>query len=120
MFLNNPVYQKRYDEIPQSKIEYDLQMYYPSVFLQLSYHKYFPICSPPAPLHITFRLYATFQPAHKANRRFAAGWNVGEGGVGRSVATDLADPNPGAALRRRSAYRPVMCRLFHRFRDGSP
>jgi hypothetical protein len=27
---------------------------------------------------ITFWLYATFQPAHKATRRVAAGWNVPE------------------------------------------
>jgi hypothetical protein len=31
---------------------------------------------------ITFRLYMTFQPAYKALRSNAAGWNVGEGGVG--------------------------------------
>jgi hypothetical protein len=33
-------------------------------------------------LRITFRLFATFQPAYKAMRSIAAGWNVGEGGVG--------------------------------------
>jgi hypothetical protein len=26
--------------------------------------------------------YATFQPAHRAMRSIAAGWNVGDGGVG--------------------------------------
>jgi hypothetical protein len=30
-----------------------------------------------------------FQPAYKALRSNAAGWNVGEGGVGRSEAIDL-------------------------------
>jgi hypothetical protein len=34
-------------------------------------------------------LYATFQPAYKATRRVAAGWNVGEGAVGG--AADLGD-----------------------------
>jgi hypothetical protein len=32
--------------------------------------------------HITAKRYTTFQPAHKATRRVAAGWNVGERGVG--------------------------------------
>jgi hypothetical protein len=31
---------------------------------------------------LTFRLFTTFQPAYKALRSNAAGWNVGEGGVG--------------------------------------
>jgi hypothetical protein len=35
----------------------------------------------PAVARQTFRLYMTFQPAHKALRSNAAGWNVGEGGV---------------------------------------
>jgi hypothetical protein len=40
-------------------------------------------------LRLTFWLYATFQPAYKATRRVAAGWNVGEGAAGG--AADLGD-----------------------------
>jgi hypothetical protein len=35
-----------------------------------------------APISHNVPQYATFQPAHKAMRSIAAGWNVGEGGVG--------------------------------------
>jgi hypothetical protein len=61
-------------------------------------------------LRITFRLYMTFWPAHKANRRFAAGQNVAE-----------KNPTKGAArlgffgARTASAvriYRPVRRSFF--------
>jgi hypothetical protein len=35
-----------------------------------------------AKCRLTFRLFTTFQPAYKALRSNAAGWNVGEEGVG--------------------------------------
>ena len=40
---------------------------------------------------ITSRLYATLPTPYKATRRVAGVGNVGEGGVGMSVANDLAD-----------------------------
>jgi hypothetical protein len=44
----------------------------------------------------------------KGIRSIAGANNVGEGGVGASEATDLADRNPGAAEWRRSVYR-LLC-----------
>jgi hypothetical protein len=38
---------------------------------------------------LTFRLFTTFQPAYKALRSNAAGWNLGEGAVGG--AAELGD-----------------------------
>jgi hypothetical protein len=40
---------------------------------------------------ITFRLFATFGRRYEETRRVSCRPNVGEGGAGMSVATDLAD-----------------------------
>jgi hypothetical protein len=56
---------------------------------------------------LTFWLFTTFQPAYKALRSNAAGWNVGEGDVGKSEATDLADRTP-SRISGASVNSPVM------------
>jgi hypothetical protein len=59
---------------------------------------------------ITFRLYMTFWPAHKEMRSIAAGQNVAEKNRTKAAGR-LRFFVARAAIRRRSIYRPVMCRL---------
>jgi hypothetical protein len=57
---------------------------------------------------LTFRLYLTFWPAHKAMRSISAGQNVPEKNPTKGVAR-LGFFGGRAAYRRRSRYSPVMC-----------
>jgi len=53
--------------------------------------------------HIT-ALYTTFQPAIKATRSVAAGWNVGEGGVGVKRPSRLNPEPPKGGEAYTSGY----------------
>jgi hypothetical protein len=52
-------------------------------------------------------LYTTFQPTIKATRRVAAGWNVGEGGVGVKRPSRLNPEPPKGGEAYTSGYVPV-------------
>jgi hypothetical protein len=97
---------------PIINIQISYEIFYTSINTELFFH-YFKIIYPnelKVVCHITFRLYATLQAAHKANRRFAAACNVAEKNRTKALWRRLRFFGARGAFRPRSVYRPVMRR----------